>query len=401
MYIKRDNEALIRKISDQSQILLVNGPRLVGKSTLLNHIDPDRLTVSLDMLTIREQALFNPKGYLQRSPGPLLIKSIENAPELLPAIKSIADEEQEGGCLWLTANQQFRRLDNSSRSLGCRILVLRLLGLSQRELNGWLGEGPFLPTEDYLKNCRRRRTLESEEIFHFIWKGSHPKIWKGDVDWEYFYNSYFQELLERDVCRFTKITSDLDLFRFARIVAQSIGQPINHSALAAKAGISQPKAKAWLSVLEDFGLIYLLPAYCSTRHKRVIKSSKLYFTDTGLAAFLSGWLIEQAIEPGIMGEAFLENFAVIEILKSYRNAGLEPSLFYYPDTDGREIDLIIEEHGKLFPVGIKNTDKPRAAMIKNFEVLPRDLRGRGSLLCLVKEETPLSSEVSAIPFFYL
>lgn len=401
MYKKRDSEALIRKISDHSQILLVNGPRLVGKSTLLNHIDPDRLTVSLDMLTVREQPLSNPKGFLQRYPGPLLIKSIENALELLLANKSIADERQESGCLWLTANQQFRRLENASRSLGYRIQVFRLLGLSQRELNGWLGEGSFLPTEDYLKNCRGRRTLESEEIFHFIWKGSYPKMWKGDVDWEHFYNYYFQELLTSDVCRYTKITSDLDLFRFARIVAQSIGQPINYSALATKSGISQPRAKAWLSMLEDFGLVYLLPAYCSTQHKRIIKSSKLYFTDTGLAAFLSGWLIEQAIEPGIMGAAFLKNFAVIEILKSYRNAGREPSLFYYRDTDGREIDLIIEERGKLFPVGIKNTDKPRTAMIKNFEILPKDLRGRGTLLCFVKEETPLALDVSALPFFYL
>ena len=138
-------------------------------------------------------------------------------------------------------------------------------------------------------------------------------------------------MLISDVCRFTKITSDLDLFRFARIVAQSIGQPINYSALAAKSGISQPRGKAWLSMLEDFGLVYLLPAYCSTRHKRVIKSSKLYFTDSGLAAFLSCWLIELAIEPGIMGAAFLKNFAVIEILKSYRNAGREPSLFYQTD----------------------------------------------------------------------
>ena len=353
MYIKRDSEALIRKISDQSQILLVNGPRLVGKSTLLNHIDPERLTVSLDMLTVREQALFNPKGFLQRYPGPLLIKSIENAPELLLANKSIADERQGSGCLWLTANQQFCRLENASRSLGYRIQVLRLLGLSQRELNGWLGEGSFLPTEDYLKNCRGRRTLESEEIFNFIWEGSYPKMWKGDVDWEHFYNYYFQELLASDVCRYTKITSDLDLFRFARIVAQSIGQPINYCALATKSGISQPRAKAWLSMLEDFGLVYLLPAYCSTRHKRIIKSSKLYFTDTGLASFLSGWLTEQALEAGTMSGAFLENYAIIEILKGYRNIGREPSLYYYRDTDGREIDLIIEEAGMLYPIEIK------------------------------------------------
>ena len=141
MYIKRDNEALIRKISDQSQTLLINGPRLVGKSTLLNHIDPDRPTVSLDMLTIREQALFNPKGFLQRSPGPLLIKSIENAPELLPVIKSIADERQKRGCLWLTANQQFRRMETASQNSACPIQFLRLLGLPQRELNEWLGGG--------------------------------------------------------------------------------------------------------------------------------------------------------------------------------------------------------------------------------------------------------------------
>ncbi|GAB1825608.1 MAG: ATP-binding protein [Burkholderiales bacterium] len=401
MYIQREEQAVVSKVSGQFKTLLVTGPRQVGKSTMLKHVAPGRPYISLDLITARELADSDPSLFLQRYKPPVLIDEIQYAPNLFPAIKSIVDQDENNGLFWLTGSQQFHLMQHVSESLAGRIAILRLLGLSQRELEGWLKQKPFLPTENYLESCRNRTSIALDKVFHFIWKGSYPTLWTADVDWEIFYDSYFQTYLQRDVRNLTKVSNEMEFVRFVRAVAGRIGQQINFNSLANDVGISQPTAKAWLSVLEASGLVYFLPPYFNNRLKRLVKSPKLYFTDTGLASFLSGWLTEQALEAGTMSGAFLENYAIIEILKGYRNIGREPSLYYYRDTDGREIDLIIEEAGMLYPIEIKKTSSPRASMVKSFDVLPKEVRGKGALLSFVNEDVPLSSNVSAVPFFYL
>ncbi len=206
-------------------------------------------------------------------------------------------------------------------------------------------------------------------------------MWEqSGINWEIFYDSYFQTYIQRDIRSFTAITNEMDFVRFVRAIAVRTGQQLNLNSIAGDVGITQPTAKAWLSLLERAGLVYLLQPYFNNRLKRLVKTPKIYFTDTGLCAFLSGWYSEETLEVGAMNGAFLETFAVTEILKSYRNFGKEPQMYYLRDSEGREIDLILEENGKLYPIEIKKTASPNQSMIKNFSILPENLVARGALL---------------------
>ena len=401
MFFERDASQTVKKISSQFKVLLLTGPRQVGKSTLLEKIDPTRSVVSLDSLSLRELAVSDPHLFLERFLPPLLIDEVQYAPGLFSELKTRVDGKDENGNYWLTGSQQLHLMNGISESLAGRVGILKLLGLSQRELNGWLGQEPFIPTNEYLQKCRQREKVLFNDVFLHIWKGSYPALWASNPDWQIFYDSYFQTYLQRDVRTLSGIYDELDFVKFVRAVAARTGQQLNYNSLSKELGISQPTAKSWLSVLEASGLVYLLPPYFNNRLKRLVKSPKVYFTDTGVCAFLSRWMTKEALETGAMSGPMLENFVIIEILKSYRNRGIEPQLYYLRDSDGKEIDLLIEENGKLYPIEIKKTAAPHPSMVKNFEVIPKEIRGTGALVCFVQDYLPLNREVSAIPISYL
>lgn len=403
MYIKRDIQNIIKSVDHQFKSLLLTGPRQVGKCTVLKKLAPKRNFVSLDSLLARQLAIQDPELFLERYLPPLLIDEVQYAPNLFPAIKHLLDQEETKGVFWLTGSQQFHLMKNISESLAGRVAILRLLGLSQRELKGWLGQAPFLPEPSYINQCRKTRSsVNIQEVFHHIWKGSFPALWQeSDINWEIFYDSYFQTYIQRDIRSFTTITNEIDFFRFVQAVAVRTGQQLNLNSIAGDVGITQPTAKAWLSLLERAGLVYLLRPYFHNKLKRLVKSPKIYFTDTGLCAFLSRWNTAETLERGAMNGAFLETFAVTEILKSYRNFGKEPQMYYLRDSEGKEIDLILEENGKLYPIEIKKTSSPNSSMVNNFSILPENLVGPGALLCFVKEDIPLTKNVTCLPFSYL
>lgn len=401
MFFERDAKQTIEKISRQFKVLLVTGPRQVGKRTLLEKIDSTRQVVSLDSLNLRELAVEDPQLFLQRFLPPILIDEVQYAPGLFSEIKVISDASEVGGLYWLTGSQQFHLMKGASESLAGRVGILKLLGLSQREIYGWLRQAPFSPRREYLDSCRNRNFINVNDVFRHVWKGSFPSMWASEVDWQIFYDSYFQTYLQRDVRTLSGIVNELDFVKFVRAVAIRTGQQLNYNSIVKELGITQPTAKAWMSILEASGLVYLLPPYFNNRLKRVVKSQKVYLMDTGLCAFLSRWMTQEALETGIMSGPVLENFVIIEILKSYRNQGIEPQLYYFRDADGKEIDLLIEENGKVYPIEIKKTASPNASIVKNFDVIPEDIRGEGALICFVKEDFPLTRDVSAVPISYL
>lgn len=300
MYIERDEHVLIERVNRQFKVLLLTGPRQVGKSTLLSHVDSKRKSISLDSLSIRELAENDPELFIQRFEPPVLIDEVQYAPQLFSSIKSVVDQTEAKGSFWLTGSQQFHLMKNVSESLAGRVAVLRLLGLSQRELKGWLGQPPFIPSQSYIESCRNRAPQSLSDVYHQIWRGSFPALWQDEIDWEIFFDSYFQTYLQRDVRNLTAISNELDFVKFVRMCAIRCGQQLNLNAIANEVGITQPTAKAWLSVLEASGLVYLLTPYFNNQLKRLVKSPKLYFTDTGLCAFLSGWLTQQTLELGAM-----------------------------------------------------------------------------------------------------
>jgi len=322
----------------------------------------------------------------------------------LPYIKMIVDERKENGLYWLTGSQQFHLMQNVSESLAGRVAILNLAGFSQNEKLKTPEKPSFVPTKEYFKETAGNSPkLTLNEVYEMIFKGSYPAMNVSDTDWEIFYSSYVQTYIERDIRDLKAISDEHTFLKFMRIVASRTAQVLNYTDIANSVGISVPTVKSWISLLVTSGIVYLLEPYYKNITSRVIKSPKLYFFDTGLCAYLTGWSSTQVLEMGAMSGEFFETYVVSEIIKSYWHQGKRAPVYYYRDKDKKEIDLLIEDSGVLHPVEIKKTSRPDKSMIKNFDVLDsKDAkRGTGGIICLSSDFIPLTKEDSIIPVAYI
>ncbi len=403
MYKHRQIESTIKDITKSFKVVLVTGARQVGKSTVLKKCDENRGYVTLDDLDNRELAINDPKLFLQRYAPPIIIDEIQYAPNLLSYIKIAVDNSQEKGDYWLTGSQQFSMMKNVSETLAGRIGILNLSGFSLRELDDNKIADVFLPTNDYIKNARQKaKNYTLNELYEIIWRGSYPEInVNKTIPWNIFYNSYLQTYIERDIRNLESIANEMQFLKFIRVIASRTGQILNYSDIASEVGISQPTAKSWLSVLISSNIVYLLQPYYNNLNKRLVKTPKLYFMDTGLCSYLTGWTSPDTLERGAMSGNMFETFVVTEIIKSYRNNGIEPNIYYYRDKDKKEIDIIIEDNGLLYPIEIKKTASPDKNMIKNFSVLPENKISRGAIICMADTDLPLKENINVIPVGYI
>ena len=402
MYIKRTSEDVIKKLSKQFKVVLVTGARQVGKSTLLKHCDENKNYVSLDDLSERELAINEPKLFLETHKAPLIIDEIQYAPELLSYIKLIVDKSDKKGQYWLTGSQQFHLMKNVSESLAGRVGILDLMGLSLAELSQTPNNEPFFPDLEYIEERRENhKNYSTSDIFKIIYNGSFPALNNQDEfqDRNAFYSAYIRTYIERDIRDLSSISNEMKFLNFIRVVAARTGQVLKYSELANAVDISEPTAKTWLSVLVSSNIVYLLEPYYRNITKRMTKMPKIYFLDTGLCSYLTGWSSPEVIEKGAMNGAFFETFVVSEILKSYRHNGERPLIYWYRDTQQKEIDLLIERDGKLHPIEIKLTSNPNKLMLKHFNIL--DNQGYGGLICMRESDIPLTEDVSAIPISYI
>ncbi len=402
MYIKRTSEDVIKKLSKHFKVVLVTGARQVGKSTLLKHCDENRNYVSLDDLSERELAINEPKLFLETHKTPLIIDEIQYAPNLLSYIKLIVDKSDKKGQYWLTGSQQFHLMKNVSESLAGRVGILDLMGLSLAELSQIPNNEPFFPDLEYIEERRENhKNYSTSDIFKIIYNGSFPALNNQDEfqDRNAFYSAYIRTYIERDIRYLSSISNEMKFLNFIRVVAARTGQVLKYSELANAVDISEPTAKTWLSVLVSSNIVYLLEPYYCNITKRMTKMPKIYFLDTGLCSYLTGWSSPEVIEKGAMNGAFFETFVVSEILKSYRHNGERPLIYWYRDTQQKEIDLLIERDGKLHPIEIKLTSNPNKSMLKHFNVL--DNQGYGGLICMRESDIPLTEDVSAIPISYI
>lgn len=406
-YINRTLEQSIEKISNFFPVIMVTGPRQVGKTTVLQNVANTPATyVSLDSLANRNLAQTEPELFLQRFPAPVLIDEIQYAPQLFPYIKAIVDQENKPGMYWLTGSQQFHLMKNVSESLAGRVGILHLDGFSQDEKNGNPMAQPFLPTMEYIDTkAKTSQPMNINRVYDVIWRGSYPKMHGASDDiWNTFYESYLQTYIERDVKSFGAVGDTMAFVSFMRVLAARTGQEMNYSDIARDIGVTAPTIKSWLSVLEASGLVFLLRPYYSNVTKRIIKAPKVYFVDTGLAAFLTGWNTPETLANGAMAGSIFETYVVSEIIKSYWYNGRSPNIYYYRDNHGAEIDVLIEENGKLYPVEIKRTTTPNVGDIKNFKVIEDVLhaqRGPGAVVCNAQTHLPLTADVNVIPVAYL
>lgn len=393
MYITRHMEKPVMELNEQYPVLLLTGPRQVGKTTMLEHLieieGKGRKKVSLDDLTLRELAKTDPKMFFQLYQPPLLIDEVQYAPELFPYIKIMVDERHQPGDFWLTGSQLFKMMEGVQESLAGRVALLHLSPLSQSEIMKRPPEPPFsleLPLLSERQNGRQM--LNTPEVFQHIHQGGMPALVTGTYsNASIFYSSYIDTYMERDVRRLSNDIDSLKFLRFLRSVAARTSQQVNYKGIADDAEIDQTTAKNWLHVLEALGIIFLLEPYSNNVLKRTVSTPKLYFYDSGIVCYLTRWSSPETAMEGAMSGALLENYTVAEIIKTYQNAGQEPFLYYYRDKDAREIDLILERDGKLFPIEIKKMASPPKKLTKVFDLIDKSplQRGTGAILCMADQ----------------
>jgi hypothetical protein len=408
---KRTLATAIKEINNSFPVLLVTGPRQVGKTTLLELCaDKNRQYVTLDDLDARNLAQNDPALFIQTYKTPLIIDEVQYAPQLFSYIKIAVDsqknDKKKNGMFWLTGSQKFHLMKGITESLAGRVAIIDLLGLSNAEIEDREKTKPFLPTLDWIKLAKNiKKPKQLDEIYKQIWQGSFPKINidKKELTRQRFYSSYIQTYLQRDIKDILRISDEIAFHNFLVAVAARSAQMLNYNDLARDVGIDNKTAKSWLSVLETSGLVYVLNSYHNNITKRLIKSPKIYFLDTGLCSYLTKWSDAKSLQNGAMSGAILETYIFTELLKSYWHNGIEPNFYYYRDADQNEIDLLIEANDTLYPIEFKKTATPSKTASRNFSVLKKFNKkiGHGAVICFVLKDIPLSKEVTAIPVGYI
>lgn len=407
MYIKRHAENTIRELSKMFGAVLVAGPRQVGKTTMLEKITSGIKYVTLDDPIVRAGAEEESGTFFKDNPPPVFVDEIQKAPALFEQIKLYLDRERKKGQFFMCGSQQFKMMKGVSESLAGRIGLITLLGFSMREIYDIECDTPFLPTEAYLAERKEQLAdISYDTVWQKIHRGSMPELYENpDFDWQMFYGSYVRTYIERDVRELSEIGDTVKFTKFMIAAAASTGQLLNLASLARDVGISQPTAERWLSILVTSNIVYLLQPYSNNITKRAIKTPKLYFLDTGLAAYLTKWNTPEVLKNGAMAGAFFESFVISEIIKSYYNKGiLEPPLYFYRDKDMNEIDLLIEENGTLYPIEMKKHADPQKNDINAFSLIdkiPGMQRGTGGVVCLYDKLITLCGNDKVIPVNYL
>ena len=405
-YIKRSLEKVVLQVTKEYPVVLISGPRQVGKTTMLKKLmeGTNRNYVSLDDLQERALAKNDPEMFLQLHKPPILIDEVQYAPELFSTIKLIVDKEHRKGDFWLTGSQIFDLMKGVQESLAGRVAVLSLSSLSQTEIYG--GEDhPFQIEIEHLTKRKEGRTrADLQEIFRRIFQGSMPAIVSKEVNNNsIFYASYLSTYIERDVRNLSDAIDSLKFLRFLTAVAARCSQMLNVNEIAKDADINLKQAKDWMGILETLGIIFYLHPYSNNMLKRLVKTPKYYFYDTGLVAYLTKWSSPETLENGAMNGAILENYVVSEIRKSYLNSGKAPFMYYYRDKDAREIDIVLEQDGELNPIEIKKSANPAPEILRSFSVLEKAglKRGKGAVVCMKMELSAFNQDNFIIPVWLL
>ncbi len=381
MWIKRDSEDLIRELGKHFPVVFVTGARQVGKTSILSHLFPDFSYVTLDDPAKAAEAIHAPQDFIDALKLPAIIDEAQYAPDLFRHIKLTVDRAKRKGQFFITGSQSFPLMQNLSESLAGRCGIINLQPLSAHELN-------------------RGKRLSSVE--DYISTGGFPALYADkDINRQHWYPSYIATYLERDVRNIMQVGSLRDFNRFLRAAAIRTAQTLSFADLARDVGVAPNTIKAWISVLEASHMIHLLEPYHRSIGKRLVKSPKLYFLDTGLAANLMGLYTWQDIANSPMAGALWETYAFSQIQRHLLSRGINnPPLYYWRTKDGREVDFIIEKGGQFIALEAKLTGAPTPDAAKGFNYF-RNYYGENSVLkqyvvCRVKKDYSIGKEVKAI-----
>ncbi len=417
-YISRTMEDKLLSMIDNYQVIMITGPRQVGKSTLLNYIsrklDKKINRVTLDDLILRQQAQEDPELFLRTHETPLIIDEFQRAPELLSYIKMIVDNENEKiifgekdkmeTLYFLTGSQIFETMKEVSESLAGRVGILDLYGLTEREIEG-KESNLFIPNIKDIKSRKKTEYKSTLELYKKIYKGSYPELYTVDKDIEQYYSDYFRTYIEKDIRKLINIKDENKFIKFVSSLAARTGQEFIASSIASEIGVDDKTVSSWLSILKNTGIIYLLQPYMNNCVGRAIKREKIYFTDTGLACYLTGYVDYVTLEKSAYSGAIFETYVVDEIIKSFANSGknIRKHLYYYRDNNQKEIDLLINYNNIIYPIEIKKSANPGKDAIKNFDVVDHfeTQSGNGIVLCMSKEIIAYDDNNYMVPIEYI
>lgn len=393
---KRDIEKIVREINETFRVLVLTGPRQVGKSTLLDSLMPENMTkVSLDDETLREFAQNDPKQFLDTYQKPLFIDEIQYAPRLFSYIKMEVDKDKSRGQYWLSGSQKFDLMKGVTESLAGRAGILNLNSFSYNEIVKNENSEVF-----DIENLKEKEHIDINELFEIIFKGGMPELFDvPKINRESFFDSYIQTYIERDV-RAIKDIQNLDMFKkFMKLLALRNGTSLNCSNISKDLGVSDKTIKSWVSILQASGLVYLLQPYSSSEIKKMTKMPRIVFMDSGLACFLADFESARALQIGEHAGSYFEAFVVSEIIKGYSNKGKRIDISYIRNDNSDEIDLVICKNGLIHPIEIKKTSTPKMNMFKNFKYLENSILklGKGGLICNYDKLIKIDENNSIIP----
>ena len=406
-YIKRTIEEKVISASREYACLLLTGPRQVGKTTMLEHLmlNTGRTKVTLDDADERKLASNDPALFLELNPAPVLIDEVQYAPELFSYIKIAVDNGAAPGSYWLTGSQSFSLMELARESLAGRVAVLHMSSLSQSELYGDGISAPFSVELSELKEREKHLSAcSATEMYSRIWNGAMPGHRSGKfTDRDLFYSSYIQTYIDRDVTEMIPGVDKLAYADFIRAAACRVGQQLNLHDIAQDVSVSDDTAKRWMQVLEKSEVVFFLRPYSNNLLKRTVKTPKMYFFDTGLVSYLTRYSSSDILMNGALNGAILENYAVSEIIKTFRNNAKDCIIHYYRDKDSREIDLVIESNGKLHPMEIKKSVNPGSKLADVFKLLDRGSvpRGTGAVLCLRESMSAVDRDSLIVPIWMI
>ncbi|GMO58510.1 MAG: ATP-binding protein [Rickettsiales bacterium] len=411
--LERTIKAVVEDVSKDYPVILLTGMRQIGKTTLLTQMSSTRNYISLDDWSVREMATNDPKLFLQTYKPPIIIDEVQYAPQLFTYIKIWIDEHNieymkgnkdanPDGAFWLTGSQKFGLIKGIQESLAGRVCIIDMLGLSYKEIiKEPFNSQKFIPSRDMITKESKLKKLDIFEVYKIIFNGSFPKLITKESDKrERFYKSYLQTYIERDVMQDLNIkNNELKFYNFIRAVAVRTGNLLNYTDIAKDVEIDVKTAKIWLNTLEKSGIIKLLEPYYINITKRITKTPKVYFLDTGLCSYLAGIHTPEALENSYLNGRILETYVFCEILKSYWHNGEEPNIYFYRDNEQREVDFLIERDLVLYPIEVKKTASPKSDDAKNFkfvEKLNKEV-GVGAVICLCDRVMPIGEKNISVP----